>query len=288
MNEEKNIGGGLRETPEDPRDFSRTAVFGAIPREELPKVDFIVSEPLKVKDQFESDKCTGFALTAVSEDQEGIELSPFYQFAKTKQVMGEYESWGADLRSACKSAVKFGSIEQREEPEDSSGDPKNFSNWNIWPVYLEKLALKHKKQSYFKVDGGHDKFDNLRAALWQHRAEKRSIFTGCTWRKGWTYAQEGIIPKEESEPAFGHAFKIYGQKYRNGEPYLMAQLSNGEQIGDRGIFYFPREVVNRDFNFSAYMFMDMPKEEAKFYIENKIQVSSPWWVKLFKRSKYYA
>lgn len=287
----KKIGGGLQPTPDDPRDFNFGQVFGLIPIEQVPNTDFWVSKPLRIYDQRSTDMCTAYAVVAVSEDQENVGLSPFYQFAKTKEISGDPEAWGADLRSACKSAQKFGSAESKDvegaeiykqDSPQSNTDWRNHFATGTYKEYLpdiDQKAKNHAKQSYFKIEGQYSVFDNLRAALWQNRATQRSIFTGCTWREGWTYDPGGIVPKEESRPLFGHAFKIFGQVYKNGELHLVAQLSNGEQIGERGVFYFPKEVVNRDFNFGAYMFVDMPVEEAKFLVENKLTVRTSWFEK---------
>ena len=256
---EKKIEKGLRPLPKDQRDISLGAFIKLPKLEELP-VNFRTSEPLRIKDQKDTDKCTSYALTAVSEDQEGVELNPDYQFTKTKELEGEYESWGADLRTACKSAVKFGSLEEKDKPSIDGND----RNWRLWPEDLWKLSEIHKKQSYLKVDGPYDLFDNFRASIWAMRKEKRSIITGVLWRSVWSGVPNGIIPKFITEKqGFGHAFKVFGWKEINGESYLVAQLSNGVDFGDNGIFYFPRIVVNREFTYGAYTFSDMPAEEAK-------------------------
>ena len=291
-NSEKNkeIKGGLVGAPEDPRDFSLTTVFGAMPLEDLPDGNFSVGEPLEIKDQGNSDLCTAFALCAVSEDQEMVQLSPEYTFFKTKQIQGgDPMSYGADLRSACKSAVKVGFLESQYNPfltegwnRESVVDPENYDD------ELDMLAWDHSKASYFKVDGPYDTFDNIRVAMYNYRAEGRSVFTGCYWRKKWTGAEGGIIPNSLNASDiqignyFGHAFKIFGWKYINNEPYLVAQLSNGIDIGDNGIFYFSREVVNREFTFGAFTFRDMPKGQADYHNYNKISVDTNWIVAIFK------
>lgn len=260
----KEISGGLVPTPEDTRDFSFSKTFGSIEPVILPK-ELIVSEPLKIKDQSTSDLCSAFAITAVSEDQEGIELSPEYQFAKTKQLSGEYVSWGADLRTACKSIVKFGSIPERNEELSLEQNGRDaVANWNNWSSGIDALAQKYRKKSYFVVDGQYDTFDNIRSALFKYKNEHRTILTGCTWESEWTGAPNGIIPKKQGTPLFGHAFKVFGWKTFGSEPYLMAQLSNGKGIGDYGIFYFPREVVNKKFTYGAYMFMDISPEAINY------------------------
>lgn len=138
-----------------------------------------------------------------------------------------------------------------------------LANWENWPKELDEKAKLHKKQSYFAVDGPFDIFDNFRATLWQNREEKRSILTGALWKLEWTSAKKGVIPKNAKIDRYGHAFKIYGQKVINGELHLVAQLSNGKNIGDGGIFYFPRSVVNKEFSFGAYTFKDIDPDIIK-------------------------
>lgn len=289
MIDAKNIGGGLIALPEDERDFPLGGVFGTLPIEEVPWYDFEIAMPLVIKDQGDTDYCTGFAVTEVSEDHEEVELSPHYQFAKTKEIMGEYESWGADLRAACKSAVKVGSIPREKADEffaqhHDKKDDRNFvANWENWPDAWDYDAAKYRKKTYFRVDGPYDIFDNIRAAMWQHRAEKRSIVVGAKWRTEWTNAPGGVIPEVYGNYGFGHAFKIYGQKTINAQLHLVAQLSNGKDIGDEGIFYFNRNVVNREFGpFGQYMFKDMEKEEAKYIVENKLKAADNWIMRFIK------
>ena len=177
---------GLRELPRDKRDFNLVKVFGTI--EDLPTHDFLVADPLGIKDQKDSDMCTAFSMCAVSEAQEGVELSPEWQFAKIKEIDGNHTTWGADLRTAAKSFVKFGSIEQQHAPYNLTNKERNFlANIDNWPFVLYANAKKHKKQSYFKVDasGYSDLFDGIRAALWQNRHRKRFVPTGCLWEKEW-------------------------------------------------------------------------------------------------------
>ena len=84
---EKFIG-GLLPLPKDKKDFSFGSVFGSADLAELP-LEFRIGTPLQIKNQFNSDMCTAFGSSSVSEDQEGVLLSPEYIFAKTKQIAGE-------------------------------------------------------------------------------------------------------------------------------------------------------------------------------------------------------
>lgn len=268
---------GLLPLQEDKRDFALGGVFGDSLIDEVPKTDFFVAKPIAIRDQGESDMCTAFASCAVSEDQEGLSFLPEYQFFSTKRITGNNEEWGADLRSACKSLVKYGSIPVKLYG-NMCGKPREYvldsKNWNIKEV--DTLALLYKKQTYFSVTGSYDTFDNIRCALWKHRDTKSSIVTGAIWRNAWTHAPKGIIPTTYEDTGFGHAFKIFGQKVIDGELYLVAQLSNGDKIGDGGIFYFNREVTNKEIgSFGLYMFKDIDRNEAEFFIHSPYTIDSP-------------
>ena len=64
--------------PVDKKDFSFTKTFGQIKPQDLPK-EFILSNPLGIKNQYQSDFCGAFALTGVRELQEGKTLSQMRQ-----------------------------------------------------------------------------------------------------------------------------------------------------------------------------------------------------------------
>lgn len=265
----------LRPLPYDSRDFNLGAVFPQVKLEEVPMTDFEVVQPLGIKDQGDSDYCSAYAVTAVSEDQEGVELIPEYQFYKTKHLSGNLEEWGADLRDACKSAVRFGSMALNGWKGHKGLTRQQILQPTQWPNFADSIALYHKKETYFAVNGKHDVFDNIRIALWQHRAGKSTIVTGALWRTEWLYASGGIIPKQYGDEGFGHAFKIYGQKVIKGEIYLKAQLSQGTGFGDNGIFYLPRKVVNAEIGrYGIYMFKDISRKDAEYYLENKVSLKS--------------
>lgn len=261
----------LRPTPVDERDFPLGAIVGNALPSDLPD-EYSVGEPLIIKDQGEgTDMCTAYALTSVSEDEEEVVLDPFFTFGATKAITGDKEAWGADLRSASKSAVKGDGPYGFLEAKDLSllTNPSNMEMRNIAadPVNIrskdEIAARAHAKKSYFVVDGPGDLYDNMRSAMWQTRSEKRSIFTGCNWRSAWTRAERGIIDVAPMGQTFGHAVKVFGWR---GE-YMKLQLSNGATIGDGGIFWISRLALNQAFTFGAFTFLDMPREEAQKAVE---------------------
>jgi hypothetical protein len=275
----EKLGG---ETP----DFSRTAVFGTMKAEEIPDHDFMVAPPFAIKDQGEDDTCSSRATNAASEDQEGVQLEDFFTFYATKVlIMQSPETWGADLRSACLAHVKHGALDLEYSPfKHYKRKPtrEEMLSPEIWTEDHMALAYEHRKNSFFAVDGPHDLFDNVRAALWIHRANMRSVVTGARWGASWTAAPGGVIPKDAEKGRSGHAFIFKGQKNIDGVLHLVAQLSNGEEIGDGGMFYFPRGIVNRDFTFGMYMFEDIPKEEAKDHLYYGTTVNSGLFERLWK------
>lgn len=256
----KTFREGLRPLPKDNRDFSHQKVFGAI---KVPDIDFEVGIPLRIEDQKETDYCTGMASSSVAEDHEGVDLDPIFAFAAVKYIDKRHDKWGADLRHACKAACKVGFIEKKDSPYRIDDPREKIVFLSNWPSDLVEKAGEHKQKSYFRVDGGKSSFESIRQALWQHKDSKHSVLTGVMWREGWTEALGGIIPIKETWEWFGHALKIYGQKIINGKPYLKAQLSNGEGIGSNGIFFFPEEVINRDFKHGAFQYNDMSPEDAQ-------------------------
>ena len=270
----------------DKRDFNLGAVYPQIKIEEVPNTDFVVAMPIKVKDQKETDYCSAYALVAVSEDQEKVELLPEYQFYKTKEISNKPEEWGADLRDACKSATSFGSLPMQGFESKKILTRSEVVDKLFWLNSLDKIASLHKKGSYFKVGGKYDVFDNIRTALWQNRNEKCSVLTGCLWRMSWLDSQNGIIPHIYANDGFGHAFKIFGQKIINNEIYLMAQLSQGDKVGDGGIFYFNRIITNKEIGkYGMFMFKDALPKEVRSYTDASKPLCKNFWlyiISLFK------
>lgn len=291
MSIKKNIGGGLTKLPKDDRDFSFGGIFGYGDIKSLPYRYIITNEP-KIKNQDvvpNSDLCTAFALTSLSEYQENVELSPEYQFMKTKLIQGVWETWGADLRSACKSLVKFGSLEQSQSPYTLGKDGRDkVANWNNWEKGLDFYAKVHKKLSYFKVEPSFnvDTFDAIRLALFHGKEKMQAVFTGVLWRPEWTRAHYGVLPKKYGRDGFGHAVLAIGWDNIDGEEKIILQLSNGRNIGNNGLFYASRDIVNQEFTYGAFVFEDLPPEQAKFLSEKKLTIKSRWWVKYI--SKLYA
>lgn len=205
-----------------------------------------------ILNQLDLDFCTGFATVTLQNAIWGISNDPLYQFAKIKQIRGEYSSFGANLRDAMKSVIKFGSLPMVYAPYIHKGSvldkTRDFlANWRNWPTGLDKQAYKEIDLSYFNVDGMYDLFDNIRSTLYLHRQERRAVSFGMFWHSEWTEAPGGIIPDVMPTNRFGggHDMAVVGQKTINGKMYLVFQQSWGENAGDHGYYYFPRTIVDQ-------------------------------------------
>jgi hypothetical protein len=254
-------------------------MFGKANLFEVPN-EFTIAEPLKIKHQFSSDLCTAFASSSVSEDQEGVELSPEYIFAKTKQIMGSYKGYGADPISTCKAHVKKGAIEQLESPITLGGTDRNtVADWK-WTYPLDSLAVKHRKGAFFEVDGYDSLFDSVRGTMWQNREEKRTVFAGVYWQPEWSRSN-GMCEHYGQDRNSPHAIKVFGSKVIDGKVYLKVQNSYGESVGDKGIFYFSKEVA--DNLVFAYTFRDLNPEDIKELQWNILQIAYDVLVRIMRQ-----
>ena len=261
MNEEKQTkmnNFGLIPLPPDSRDFKLGQVFDLPKLSELP-ANF-EHEPVFIGDQLQSFFCTGFAQCGASSLQEGEPLVPEYSYALSGKVNEEVSLIGYDLRTSAKGHTKFGALAEKdrplgfklgEKPDAFLADIKN------WPDLSEK-ALEHLKASYLFIDGPYDAFDNIRAAIWKFREEKRSVVFGVLWK--WP-TDNPIIKDNPRIGGGGHALFTLGWKTID-ELYLTVINSYGKNVGEGGKFYFGRKVINDFVRFyGALMFVDLTKEE---------------------------
>jgi len=92
MKKQNKIIGGLRETPQDNRDFQVGALFRLPSIEEIP--DNFSLEGYRIKDQQDTDYCSAYMATGMSSLQEGVDLWPDWSFACSKELTGDNEEWG--------------------------------------------------------------------------------------------------------------------------------------------------------------------------------------------------
>lgn len=274
----KQLQGGLQETPEDNRDFTVGALFRLPTPSELPS-DFDIGI-LSIKDQtaksITSDFCSAYSVAGISELQEGEELWPDFNFAASKEFTKDNEEWGQNLRDAMKSAVVYGSVPQKYAVQVKK--PRYLSSY---PSNLLEIAKKYKKKTFLNVEpaNGMDAFDTMRATIYRFRDEKRAICLGVIF--GWPLSQKIIdtIPVN----GYGHAMYTVGWKTIDGITYMKVVQSAGKDAGDNGVHYLSRAVINFYYNqYKAFMFMDMPREDIEYMLENGIKSNDNWVVQIFK------
>lgn len=269
---EPKIGYGMIETPKDGRDFSFGAAYTLEKPKNLPEEYEI--QTLGIKDQGQSNKCTAYAGEVASEAQEGLILNPDWKYAQILKRLGKTKDTGSDLRTMCQSFVDDGSIANDEM--DTSLKVRNPLDWRTWPISYAQTAQMHRKKSFFDVEGPYDAFDNFRTIIAKN---KEIIVTGVRWRRNWLSSSmgNGVIPPEEIGGGYLHALAITGWKQVEGEPRIIAQNSWGKKMGDKGRFYYNREVFNREFTFGGFTFVDISPQEAKYHLDNKLKVDHNWF-----------
>lgn len=250
------MGFGLLPLPPDQRDFS----LGAIPflrPEKVPDFDFEIPSA-EVEDQKETDFCVGFSTGVANATQEKKRLNMYWPWAWAKKETGDVEGFGLDLRSGMRAHVKVGAPEYDSKFSLETQSPQFLRYFENYPKEYEEQAVIHKKQAYFSVGGLRTVYDSIVATLWKYQDEQRVIPTGMLWRSGWNVT-DGVVPSVVGPDGdFGHSFFWKGQKYIRGKRHLIAQLSNGEDVGDKGLMYFPESIVNQEATYGNFMFLDYP------------------------------
>jgi len=270
--------GGLKKLPEDKRDYALGAIFSLPKLEELP--DEFEIKPYDILDQGGSDFCsaaTRAGQKAITEDK-----MPFYPalFAISKEISGDPDEWGQDMRNAFKASIKSAPL-----TETAPETLKKALRSNDW-VYLRDIAhyppeyiesgKKYADGSFFKVVSPfYDEFDTAKAALWKWRDEKRTIAIGVVF--AWSLQTEKLEGTEDG--GFGHMMYVNGWN-KDG---LIVVNSYGRDAGVDGKHIISRETINHFAKrYGMMMGVDMPKEKAKYCVEHKIKESDNWVVQLFK------
>lgn len=285
---------GLRILPYDGRDFGYFKIHSKpkLGAEQIP--DFMLYQPI-ILNQLSLDFCFAFAGAESEGILTGKQFDPLYIATKTFQVMGEWENYGADLRSLCKAITQYGALFAGEGPYtfgtglSTDKDRNSLANWQNWPQELDVVASLNRIASFFGVIDYSvgDAFDCFIQAMYNNlsqKNEKRSVIFGVLWRPEWTMSPGGIIVDSGySIPAGdGHAIEVIGQKTINGQPYVVVQNHWGQQYGDNGLYYFPRSVIDKEAttNLGAYMFSNIEKETALWYIQNGIIINQNWSIQI--------
>ena len=267
------IPNGLKVLPKDERDLKLGAVITLPALSELP-LSYRLPKTT-IKSQID-DFCSGTACTAILETTEGKELDELWYFAKSKEISGDVDEFGQDLRTAMKTAVKFGAISKAVAPFTKDKGSDFLRRIENYSKDLEWKAGEHKQKSYFFITGKYDAFDNARASLWAFRDLKRGAIMGLEF--GWPLSQTYLLG---TPSGYGHAMKVDGFETVNGENWIVLQQSYGTQAGKDGYQWISRETFNAYADtYGVGMFIDLPADEAKFHNKWKIPLKYNWIAKI--------
>ena len=272
----------------DARDSKFTKVAFGATRLALPMFPKTLNTPrLKVKDQGGSLSCTAQASTLAAEHLECIPLSAEWQWMQTCKKLGTAVPNGADYRVAFGIHTKLGALAQEAAPfRFPESDYQQIGNWELWPQIPAEETEKYRKAAYIRIPRVGDHFDSMRAALLRGK-EKRQIVVACTrWFYEWATK---FIPSNDLYTSFAgyHCHTFIDFCIIDGREYLIGQNSYGENFGDHGLQYWPRDTVNKElsqYGCGAFVFEDLTEEQLALARQEtplgRIQraIIEIWWV----------
>jgi hypothetical protein len=266
-NQKRKNNFGLLELPQDDRDFKLGAFF-SLPKK-LPK-SFSLKPP-KVKNQGGSDMCSCFALSSMAEMMDRVDISPLWAFAVAKMITGSPESWGLNMRDAFKVWTKYGAVPEKDaEFKVTDVDNPKVRYYGNW-VKAYPMRYDYGKESFWSVGNS---FEEIKQAIYKF---KQPVAIGVIW--SWK-PKEKYLKKENSfNGQFGHMMFAYGWK----NDYLLIQNSWDESAGSKGRHYLHKEMVDKFAPmYGAMTWTDLPKDKAKYYLENEIKEGENWAYQLLK------
>lgn len=206
--------------------------------------------------QGQSTRCTGYGSAANGGYIWNQYFSPDYQAYLIGTVQGKTvdDNNGGDPNATMKAECLYGFLPLSEAPFSLEKNGIEGSGLRAgWPISLQTESKDYRGEGFVKVDGPNDIFDNIRSALqlaWNPTTKKGACVQAFgAWYQEWAngFNTSGVIPTTYSSLAGYHHYIFIDWIDINGITYLIAQNSYGTASGDKGFFYFPREVVNREF-----------------------------------------
>ena len=233
----KTIKNGLQPSTIDHRDYDFYKTFGAanVFSVNLPD-NYIVDTNGWMPDQRFSEPvfnnpafpfgCTSYTTCDICADQDDMLYNPAF----TESFTHANEKRGVEIRESLLSAINFGT-----KALDGS---------------------IHKRTAFFNIKKYEvlDWFDSIRYSMLPTLGEKRTVSWGTPWYQEWQNTGnnlQGIVTAPQNyyaQNVFWHNSKFIGWKTIDGVPYLVNKSWQGTSFGDKGLLYFPREVVNSVMN----------------------------------------
>lgn len=231
--------------------FSYQKFFGSISPANLPVT--LNREIGPIMDQGVTLRCTGYGNAFEGYLIHGIEMNPDWSAAKVGQKQGRsVDENGGDPNACMKSQRDDGYLPTSKVSLCWQSHGIKGSGWKSFYAPSEEEAKKYDVAvGFFKVDGPWDIFDNIKTAIFQAYDPKTKRGQGVdafgTWYDEWTPPIDGIIPDSYRQFAGYHRWVFFDFCRIGGTEYLKAKNSYGRS-GNNSIYYFSREVVNREFS----------------------------------------
>jgi hypothetical protein len=181
--------------------------------------------PLEIKQQLSSDFCVSCVIASIAEEYLGETCEESFTQAFANKYSGQKPvEWGLNAKQAIMSAIEYGVLPKSKSPYSLRTHSQEFlEDWRNWKDVMD-FAVKPFR-SFRKVR-------NIEKAL-----ERGSVQVGLYWQGQWD--DNAIIPIEEDFHKFEpHEVRIIGIK----DNMYIIQNSRGEKIGDKGLFYIPKEM----------------------------------------------
>ena len=252
LDEQQEKGFGYVPDSYDPRDFALEAFVGAT--DTFP-TDFLVDVPF-VTHQGQQPSCSAHAVTTMKYSDEGVRLSPRFNYAWSKFNDG-YQGWGTSFKNAITVLQEHGAVTEAEYPDENTLSQEEYTDVKLIPLTASMKALDFKSKTYVQSTISDVA---LFQALYQY---KKGILLGCPWYQSYNrIGTDGMIT-DATGTASGHAYNCIGWRTKQSKVDFIFQNSFGQNWANKGRFYIPADEITDRLYSSLFVTIDMGKEEAK-------------------------
>lgn len=278
----------------DPRSskFSHHKYFGTAAPQVIPET--LGRPDGYLHNQIQTLRCTGYGCAANGECIHGVVMAPDWAAMKIGKKQGQsVDINGGDPNATMKHMRDDGFLPLSKSPFTLQKDGVEGSGMNApWPASLDAEAANYDlSPAFVKVDGpyGVDIFDRIKSAIFLAYDPQTKLGAAVDVFGRWFYEWNGagIIPNQYALLAGYHHYIFFDFCKINGIEYLKAKNSYGSAAGLRGFFYFPREVVNREFALSGTSLKILKIMKKEWIEEAKKQtpigriwygIMQAWWL----------
>ncbi len=264
-------GFGLREKHHDGTEYPVGGIMQFDPVSKLPET-FRLDVPNEwIRTQL-YDTCASEAFGNLLSVLNGAKIDALYMWLIARLNNGYANTdWGVDLKSIAMSGVKVGAPLFEDSQYHSDGDRDVFTaveNWDLKTMQRRAIVNKFGTAVEVTTMYGEDFFNSIKMVLYKL---KTPIAIGVRWN--WDSGKPEI--DTQSDTGFGHAMLVTGWT----KDRLIVLNSWGQGVGDKGYFYFSRDVINHDIAiFGAWTGIDEKPEKIKWMLENGIFMEDRNWI----------